>query len=134
MKKQSESQRIAMTQKVMAAVDEWGLSGDQILSVLDMPEGERSRHLQKFRKDTPFPDIEQINNRVLRLLGIIDALRTTYPRNLQMGARWMQMPHRRFQKRTPLKTILEDGESGVIAVLAELDCVYAWELSGSTRS
>ena len=134
MNKLSESQRIAMTQKIMQAVDDWGLSGDQILAVLDMPEGERSRHLQKFRKDTPFPDLEQINNRVIRLLGIIDALRTTYPRNLQMGARWMKMPHRRFQQRSPLKTMLEDGESGVIAVLAELDCVYAWELSGSSRS
>ena len=129
----TEAQRLMMTQKVMTAVDEWGLNGEEILLVLDMPDGERTRHLQKYRKDTPLPDIEQVNNRIIRLLGIIDALRTTYPRNLQMGARWMRMPHRRFQKRTPLHTMLEDGETGVIAVLSELDCAYAWELSGSTR-
>lgn len=134
MKKLTESQRIAITLKIMAAVDEWGLSGEQILAVLDMPDGQRSRHLQKFRKDTPFPDVEQVNNRIVRLLGIIDALRTTYPRNLQMGARWMNMPHRRFKQRTPVHTMLEDGETGVIAVLSELDCAYAWELSGSTRN
>lgn len=129
----TETQRIAVTQKVMQAVDEWGLSGEQILAVLDFPAGERSRHLQKFRKDTPFPDLDQINQRLLRLLGIIDALRTTYPRNLQMGPRWMNQPHRRLKNRTPVHAMLEDGESGVIAVLSELDCTYAWELSGSTR-
>jgi uncharacterized protein (DUF2384 family) len=101
--------------------------------VLDFPEGERSRHLQKYRKDSPFPDQESINNRIIRLMGIIDALRTTYPRNLNMGPRWMNTPHRRMNNRTPVHTMLEDGESGVIAVLSELDCTYAWELSGSTR-
>lgn len=133
MKNLTEEQRIIVTQKIMAAVDEWGLSGEQILHVLDFPGDARTRHLQKYRKDTAFPDVDQINNRVLRLLGIIDALRTTYPKNLQMGARWMRMPHRRLKNRAPLQAMLEDGESGVIAVLSELDCAYAWELSGSNR-
>ena len=133
MKELTESQRSAATLKIMAAVDEWGLSGDQILAVLDLPETQRSRHLQKFRDDTSLPDTEAVNMRIATLLGIIDALRTSYPRNLNMGARWMNMPHRRFQKRTPVRTMLEDGSEGVIAVLSELDCSYAWELSGSTR-
>ena len=129
----TEEQKLARTQKVMTAVDEWGLSGEQILAILDFPSSERSRHLQKYRKDTAFPDNEQIENRVIRLLGIIDALRTSYPRNLQMGASWMKKSHRRFKNRAPLVAMLEDGESGVIAVLSELDCTYAWELSGSQR-
>ena len=133
MKELTESQRMSATLKIMTAVDEWGLSGDQILAVLDLPEGQRTRHLQKFRDDTPLPDTEAVNMRIASLLGIIDALRTSYPRNLKMGARWMNMPHRRFQKRTPVRTMLEDGGNGVIAVLSELDCAYAWELSGSTR-
>ena len=133
MQGQTEAQRIIVTQKIMTAVDEWGLSGEQILAVLDFPQGERSRHLQKYRKETPFPDQEAINSRVVRLMGIIDALRTTYPRNLNMGPRWMNTPHRRMSNRTPIHTMLEDGDSGVIAVLSELDCTYAWELSGSSR-
>lgn len=127
----SIEQQILRTQKVMNALDEWGLSGEQILAVLDFPETERSRHLAKYRKDTPFPDDEKVANRVKILLGIIDALRTTYPRNLQMGARWMAEPHVRLQNRCPLQAMLEDGETGVVAVLSELDCAYAWELSGS---
>ncbi len=134
MKVLTESQRMAATLKIMAAVDEWGLTGEQIIAVLDLPEGQRTRHLQKFRDDMPFPDVESTNVRMASLLGIVDALRTSYPQNLKMGARWMNMPHRRFQKRTPLRTMLEDGETGIIAVLSELDCAYAWELSGSTRN
>ena len=129
----TEEQRLARTLKVMTAIDQWGLSGEQTLAILNFPDGERARHLQKYRKDTAFPDEEQINDRVVRLLGIIDALRTSYPRNLQMGPRWMQKPHRRLKDRPPLVAMLEDGESGVIAVLSELDCTYAWELSGSHR-
>ena len=127
----SLEQQILRTQKVMNALDDWGLSGEQILAVLDFPETERSRHLAKYRKDTAFPDDEKVICRVTFLLGIIDALRTTYPRNLQMGARWMAQPHVRLQNRCPLQAMLEDGETGVVAVLSELDCAYAWELSGS---
>ena len=130
---QTEAQRILQTIKIMTAVDEWGLNGKQILHVLDMPDGHNTRQLQRYHKDTPLPDIDQVNARIIKLIGIIDALRTAYPRNLNMGARWMNMPHRRFNKRTPVNTMLEDGESGVLAVLAELDCAYAWELSGSIR-
>ena len=128
----SPEKRIMITHKIMESVDAWGLSGDQILELLDFPEGHRSRHLQKYRKDTPLPDIGSVNARVIRLLGIIDALRTTYPRNVNMGPRWMNTPNRRMKERTPVHTMLEDGESGVITVLSELDCAYAWELSGST--
>lgn len=127
----SAEQLLLRTKKVMESLDEWGLTGEQILAVLDFPETERSRHLAKYRKDTPFPDDEKITCRVKFILGIIDALRTTYPRNLQMGARWMAAPHVRFSNRCPLQAMLEDGEVGVVAVLSELDCAYAWELSGS---
>ena len=125
-------QKLLQTQKVMNALDDWGLTGEQILAILDMPGSERSRHLQKYRKDTPFPEDDNVASRVRYLLGIIDALRTTYPRNVQMGARWMAEPHVRLQNRCPLQAMLEDGEQGVVAVLSELDCAYAWELSGSS--
>ena len=124
-------QQLLRTQKVMNALDDWGLNGEQILVVLDFPKTERSRHLAKYRKDTPFPDDDNVISRVTFLLGIIDALRTTYPRNMQMGARWMSEPHVRLKNRCPLQAMLEDGEVGVVAVLSELDCAYAWELSGS---
>ena len=128
-------QRLTATLKIMDAIDQWNMSNEQVMALLDFPkEHKRGRHLQRYRKDTPFPDSEQITARMLPLLGIIDALRTTYPRNVNMGPRWMNTPHRRMKDRTPVHTMLEDGQSGVIAVLSELDCAYAWELSGSQRN
>ncbi|MFW2372184.1 MAG: MbcA/ParS/Xre antitoxin family protein [Gammaproteobacteria bacterium] len=129
----SEDRQIIMTQKVMQSLDDWGLSASEQLSVLDLPDGTRTRKLRAYHEDTPFPDHPEVEYRVIRLLGIIDALRTSYPKNPTMGGRWMKMPHRRFQNRTPLQTMLEDGGNGVTAVLAELDCSFAWDLSGSTR-
>ena len=123
------------TLKIMAAADEWGLSSEQIIAVLDFPTGlTRTRHLQKFRDNTAFPSDSQITARMILLLGIIDALRTTYPRNAHMGPRWMKTPHRRMQQRTPVHTMLAEGESGVITVLAELDCAYAWELNDAKNN
>jgi hypothetical protein len=50
-----------------------------------------------------------------------------------MASRWIRMPHRRFGRRTPLAIILADEtDSGMIAVLAELDCTFSWDLTGSS--
>lgn len=129
----SVERQILMTQKVMISLDEWGLSAAEQVHVLDLPEGTRTRKLRSFHDDTPFPESEDVEYRVVRILGIIDALRTTYPKNEMMGGRWMKTPHRRFQNKTPIQKMLEDGKDGVTAVLAELDCTYAWDLSGSTK-
>ena len=127
----STERQILLTQKVMASLDDWGLSAADQVNVLDLPEGTRTRKLRAYHEDTPFPATDEVEFRVVRLLGIIDALRTTYPKNAAMGGRWMKTPHRRFQNRTPLQVMVEEGSTGVNAVLAELDCTYAWDLSGS---
>lgn len=130
----SAERQILMTQKIMANLDEWGLSAADQISLLDLPEGTRTRKLRAYHEDTPFPEDPNVEYRVVRLMGIIDALRTMYPKNPMMGPRWMKTPHRRFQNRTPLQAMLEDGGQGVTAVLAELDCTYAWDLSGSSSN
>lgn len=127
----SEERQVLLTQKIMAGLDEWGLSAADQVSVLNLPEGTRTRKLRAYHEDTPLPKDDNVEFRAVRILGILDALRTTYPKNATMGGRWMKAPHRRFQNRTPIQVMLEDGNSGVNSVLAELDCAYAWELSGS---
>lgn len=129
----TEERQLIMTQKIMRCLDDWGLSAAEQVNVLDLPEGTRTRKLRAYHEDTPFPENPNVEFRVVRLLGIIDALRTSYPKNPTMGGRWMKTPHRRFQNRTPVQTMLEDGGNGVTAVLAELDCSFAWDLSGSQR-
>lgn len=127
----SEQKQVLLTQKIMSNLTEWGLSPAQQVVVLDLPEDTKTRKLRSFHENTPLPNTQGVEFRALRLLGIIDALHTSHPKNATMGARWMKTPHRRFQNRPPLQLIVEDGNEGVNSVLAELDCTYAWELSNA---
>ena len=94
-------QQILLTQKVMFHLEEWGLSAAQQIMVLDLPDDAKSRRLRAYHENTPFPDTAEVEYRVIRLLGIIDALRTTYPTNPLMASRWIKSPHKRLENRTP---------------------------------
>jgi hypothetical protein len=125
----SPQERLALTRAIMYMLDCWGLSAEDIIRILALPPTTRTRQLARFRADTPFPEEAAVMTRIEHLVGIADALRTTYPRNANMGPLWLRTPHRRFQRRTPLATMVEGGLNGLISVRAELDCAYAWERS-----
>jgi len=117
----------------MNLVDTWNLDTGEIQGVLCLPANVRTRALNKFREGTDvFPEDPAVLRRASYLLRIADALRTTYPLNPKMAGRWVRQGHRRFGRRSPLSIILRDGESGLIAVLSELDCTFSWDLTGST--
>jgi hypothetical protein len=119
----------ALSRVVMSTLDEWGLSSDEILHLLCLPDSVRSRHLDRFRQGNAFPQDAGVMQRVEQVVGIAEALRTTYPRNAHMAAVWLNRPHRRFDQRTPLRAMVDDGLPGLIAIRSELDCGYAWDLS-----
>ena len=123
--------RVNVTRIIMTLLDDWGLNAEQQLVVLNLPEGTPTRALRRYREDTPFPDDPAVLKRVEHLLGITDALRTTFPRNANIGLLWMKQPCRRLRKRRPLDIIIEDGLSGLITVRTHLDCSFAWQESGS---
>ena len=121
-----------ITQAVMGLVDSWQLDTQEIQGVLSLPASVRARALNKFRAGTDvLPDDPAVLRRARYRLRISDALRTTYPLNPRMAGRWVRQGHRRFGRRSPLSIILRDGESGLIAVLSELDCTFSWDLTGS---
>jgi hypothetical protein len=121
-----------ITRAVMNLMDAWHLETREMQAMLALPDSVRARAFNKFREgDAVFPDEPQVLRRAQYLIRIADALRTTYPLNPRMGERWIRQQHRRFGKRTPLSIILNDGESGMIAVLSELDCTFSWDLTGS---
>ena len=91
----------------------------------------RTRKLERYRQDEPFPDTDIINEHLIHLVGIADALRTSYPRNIEMSTLWLQKPHRRFSDQRPLAVMINKGLQGLIQVRAHLDCSFAWGLSGS---
>lgn len=124
-----------ITQAVMALLDSWDLDTAEIQAVLNLPKDVRTRALNKFREGADaLPEDPTVLRRAGYLLRISDALRTTYPLNPRMSGRWVRQGHRRFGRRSPLSIILRDGESGLIAVLSELDCTFSWDLTGSKAS
>ena len=123
-------ERVLMTRATMSILDSWKLGTEEMRSVLGLPEKVRARSFQKFRSHDVFPDEPEIDRRADYVLRIAGALRTSYPTNPYMGERWLRQKHRRFG-RTPLAVLLEDGEQGLVIVLAELDCTFSWELSSS---
>lgn len=120
---------VALTKVIMSILDSWGLSGEHQISVLDLPAGTRKRALRRYRENTPLPDDDAVYARVEHIVGIADALRTSYPHNPAMGVIWMQQSNDRFQKRSPLQIIVEDGLAGLQEIRTHLDCSYDWHVN-----
>jgi len=131
MQKMTTDEQLAMTRAVLELLDGWRLEVSEMIALLDMPSSVKVRNFGRFRDQTPFPDEPQVLRRISYLLRISDALRTSYPTSLHMRNRWMQQKNRRFQQQAPLALMLKGGENGVIRVLAELDCTFAWDMTGS---
>ncbi len=119
------------TRAVMNVFDEWGIEYSERHALLGLPKEVRARSMDKFREDVPFPDVDQVMERAAHIMGIDDALHTTYPSNAQMGMHWMRRACRQFRGRQPLAIMLEDGMGGLIKVRSHLDCSFAWDATGS---
>lgn len=128
----SDSQRNDLTRAVMRYLDSWTLSSEQIIRLLDLPELMRSRQLAHFRSGMKaFPNDQGTWNCVDHIIGISDALRTTYPFSDEMRLTWIRKPHRRFKQQTPLEVMLNEGESGLLKIRIDVDCAFGWKISES---
>jgi len=113
---------------IICMLDAWEVETAQQISLLSLPEKTPLRAIRKYRQsETPFPESDELVEKITHLVGIAEALRTTYPRNDHIRAQWMNLPHKRFSGRTPLQTMLEDGVKGFVIVRAQLDCAFAWD-------
>ena len=134
MTQSSDDRRVELTNHIMHLLDSWGASGPQKIVLLGLPEDMRARKLERYRQNEAFPDTDIINEHLEHLVGIADALRTSYPRNVEMCSLWLKKPHKRLEGRTPLSVMTEKGLRGIIQVRAQLDCSFAWNMSGSSHS
>ncbi len=123
----STEERGELARVIMNILDSWGMSSEEKIAMLALPEGTRTRMLHKFYNNTPLPDEPQVTERIEHVLGIAKALRTSYPANPKMCRFWLNTRNRRFRNRTPLRAMLEDGLQGVVAVRVYLDCAYDWD-------
>lgn len=125
----SVEDRLAITRGVMNLFDSWGLKNEESMALLDM-QG-KARHFVQYRHNKPLPDDPQLMKRVEYLIRIDAALRTTYPTNPNMGKLWLRKASSKFHRRSPLATMIGEGEKGLVNVLCHLDCTFAWDMSGS---
>lgn len=125
----NEETRIELARLIMSLLDAWGLSNAEKINILDFPDSVRVRSVRQYSNGKPLPDVPEVLERVDHIVGIADALRTSYPLNERMPAFWLNKTNRLFGNRTPLSCMLEDGLDGIVAVRVHLDCAYDWEIS-----
>ncbi|MGD2137139.1 MAG: DUF2384 domain-containing protein [Gammaproteobacteria bacterium] len=125
----TDEDRAELGRMVVNMLNDWGIRASDQVSMLALPAGTPTRMLRRYQDDTPLPDDPDVMKRVEHLLGIADALRTTFPRNAKIGLHWLNQPCRRLRRRRPLDIMVEDGLSGLITVRTHLDCSFAWRES-----
>lgn len=128
----SNEDRIQLGRMVVNLLDDWGIDASDQINILALPDDTRTRMLRRYHEDTPLPDDPDVMKRVEHLMGIADALRTTFPRNASIGLIWLKQPCKRLRRRRPLEIMIEDGLSGLITVRTHLDCSFAWRESERT--
>jgi hypothetical protein len=129
----THDERLELTQGIINLLDHWGADAASQVEILGLPQGTRAGVIRQYRTNKAFPDDPTVMERVEHLLGIADALRTAHPRNSQMDAMWMNRPNPRFDQRTPLAIMAQDGLNGVVAVRAQVDCSYDWYTDAARR-
>jgi hypothetical protein len=117
-------ERSSLTATIMFELDSWGLNADQLIELIQLPDGIPKRNLRKFRDNQSFPVAEQLDIRLEHLVGIINALRTSYPHNRNMSSFWMKQTNKRFANQSPVAFIVSNGLNGLIAIRKHLDCSY----------
>ena len=113
------------TASVIAILDDWGLNNKEIVTLLGISTP--SRQINRYREGNAFPENDDLHKRIVHIAGISEALYTAFPKNSQMAKVWLKTPHRRFQKQTPLQTIVQNHLTGLIMVRCELDCAFSWQ-------
>ena len=131
----SSEQMLALSQAVIHHMDEWQITPEQMIDLLGVADQVKSRHLNALRIGSKaLPNRAEVLQRIDHIVGIADALRTTFPFSSQMRHLWLQKPHRRFHKLTPLSVMLAEGVAGLQKVRIEVDCSYGYAINDALHA
>ena len=119
-------EQITFTVRIMEILDSWGMTSEEIISVIALPEKTPTRALRRYRENTAFPVSEELEERISHIIGITDALRTSYPHNPNMGKMWIRQRSKKLNNQIPLQIIVENGLDGIVEIRKHLDCSYDW--------
>jgi hypothetical protein len=118
--------RADLSRIIIDILENWEVRPADQINLLGLPSTTRPRHMKRYGEDLCLPEDPDVWQRVEHLVGIAEALRTSYPRNPAMGGVWLNRRNYRFDDRSPLAAMLEDGMEGMMAVRVHLDCAYDW--------
>lgn len=122
----SADEQIALTVRIMEILDGWGMTSEEIISVIALPEKTPTRALRRYRDKTAFPVSVELEERLDHIIGITEALRTSYPHNPNMGKMWIRQRSKKLNNQIPLQIIVENGLEGIVEIRKHLDCSYDW--------
>lgn len=128
------SERLELSRVILSVLEDWGVDARQVIALLALPAATRPRMLTRYGESLPLPDEAEIDERIEHLLGIADALQTSYPLNRAAAGLWLKRANPRFDNRAPLEAMIDGGLDGLRAVRAHLDCAWDWHESGSRRT
>lgn len=118
------------TEQALSQLADWQLSAEDVVNLLGLPEEIKARHLPSYLKgERKLPASDELQARLEHIGGISEALTTTFPFSAQMRLMWLRRPHRRFQQRTPLAVMLEEGIDGLQKVRMDVDCAYSYAIA-----
>ena len=105
-------------EQVFAQLADWQLSAEEVVSLLGLPTDIKPRHLSSyFKGERALPNAPELQ------------VRLEHPFSVPMRLMWLRRPHRRFQQRTPLAVILEEGVDGLQKVRMDVDCAYSYAIA-----
>ena len=122
----TQDEQVALTVQIMETLDSWGMSSAEIISLIALPTKTPTRALRRYRENTAFPVSPELEERIQHIVGINDALRTSYPHNPNMGKMWMRQRSKKLNNQIPLQIIVENGLEGIVEIRKHLDCSYDW--------
>lgn len=117
-------------EQALSQLADWQLSAEDVMNLLGLPEEIKARHLPSYLKcERKLTVSAELQARLEHIDGISEALTTTFPFSAQMRLMWLRRPHRRFQQRTPLAVMLEEGIDGLQKVRMDVDCAYSYAIA-----
>jgi len=118
--------RADLARTILTVLRNWGVESEDQINLLGLPEGTRTRVLNKFRTGEPFPDDYDSLMRANYLLSIQNAVTSLFPHNARAADYWMTTPSHYFAGSTPLQIMLNEGVEGMHRVLNYLNGVEDW--------
>ncbi|SMN11786.1 hypothetical protein SPBRAN_2080 [uncultured Candidatus Thioglobus sp.] len=122
----TEEEQNQLTLRLTQVLEMWKLDDQDQISLLALSKV-KPRHLYLYRRgDKSFEFDKNLIDRAKMILGIYEALSTTYPTNRGYASIWMKRPVKKFNRKTPLELMLS-GNTGMKRVWYSLDCTQAWK-------